>query len=818
MSAVSLYRRLLAVFLLPALVPAAFGLSVKQLSQEQILSRAECVFVGTVTAKRSRWRRPGAMTETIYTIRVDEPVYGSGRVFPALAANSVVELAFAGGAADGKAIWIPGIPTFELNRKAVFFCDKDGTRHFSALVGISQGLVPVGRSEAGESGGQRVTASMAGSSVDWVAVNRSVNSHESGHPEGQSLTGFLDDIRSALATIKGGLADAASSSRQNSAAPPPSAVSEGYGAPTVQPPPASGLRTPQWKIDNDKVLPSLFVPINWDLHGIGGLFSLYGREFVEATKSWNAYSSIFTFSSILNPLDFFNSSEWGMLNFKNDVVLTDTATLKEKWGVNASFEHGNNAFMAFGINNFNILNSLADVDLIFNSSVDWTDDQETALSQSDKKYFRSTVVHMLGLAMGRVHQTEENTPSNGRVSVMNHFSSTNRPLMHHPFLDDAASIRAAYPDQANQITDLGIYFFQSAENLLNGPARVETVHLNNPIGSKFLGESVFLDARLENIGTRPISPVISFWLSREPRKLVAKEFLGSRRFTEMTPGSFSILEQERFTIPENPKLVGKNHYIIASVDNEEDDEVENNDLASTIQPFLVKDSTDIRFRKVGEKRKLEGPELSFPPVNAYTIAPGEKRRESNFAFRQDGHAGSVLWTMTNDRSYVVLADKSGYLKKGTEFSIADFHIDATGLSPGTYWATNWLHPSPGFPIPMPIEITVPAPSLDQFPSGTASFEARVTRALLGEEFTISQTIKNNSAARVRYQIRLDPPGWESTTFVYGNDRVIRRYLPSGSHRPPIHGIPGSPAIVVGSFWGAKRFRRIAKLWEQASLV
>ena len=802
MSAACFIRRILAVLLLPVLVPSLSGLSVKQLSQEQILSRAECVFVGTVTAKRSRWRRPGQMTETIYTVRVHDVLRNFGKVFPKLQSDGEVELACAGGVADNQGIWITGVPTFEIGQKAVFFCDKDGGEHLSALVGTSLGFVPVNRQNSSTQ--QRTTASLSsGDSSEWVPVTRSLDGAD--NPDGQSLVGFLDDLRRVLAQVDKGLADSGAVG---------SAVDEGYGASVVELPRVTSDRQPAWQSDPDKVLPSLFVPLSWDLHGIGGPFSEFGREFIKATDAWDAYASVFGISSVVNVVDFFNPSAYGMLNFKNDVVLTDTATLKDKWGVDKTFEDQGQVFMAFGINNFNILNSLADVDLIFNSAVDWTDDIDEALNNSSKVYFRSTAVHALGLAMGRVHQYEESPPFNGRMSVMNHFDDAIHPHMSHPFLDDALSIRSLYPDQVQQVADLGVTLFKTSDVVRSGDNGVEVVHLNSALSSTFLGDNISVDVRLENLGTVPLAPTLAYFLTQSPSRLVGAVRLGTRSYLDSQPSTYSDLTQEVFKIPDDPRLVGKDHYLAVRIENENEDDIEANNLAIGVQPITVRDSTNIRFRTPTFEGDFD------PSTNVVTIGPGERRRVSTDGFRHNGPASWVRWEIDSNRPFVIPASSGGILRADDpSFVTADYHVDATGLAPGTYFATNWLRLNPGTPIPMPVKVIVAGPSLDFFPEATSDLEHRLVTAYLGEEFVISQVVKNKNSTRVPYNVVLDPPGREYGEVIYGFDREISRFsVPEYSGAYPGPGYhPNWVIRITGDYLAPRQIYRPVRIIAPFSL-
>lgn len=696
MSAALHIRWILAVFLLPVLVPSLQGLSVKQLSQEQILSRAECVFVGTVTGKRSRWRRPGEMTETIYTIRMDQPVHASGRVLASHQTGDLVELAFAGGTVDGYTIWIPGVPAFEIGKRAVFFCDKDGTRHLSALVGTFQGVVPV---SSGVPTNQRQTASLPAEDSGCVPVRRSFYSPTADHPSGQNLAEYIEDIRRALKVV-------------NTEPPkrsPATAVADGYGGCGCSAPKTEALRSPHYSIKSEWVIPSGSIPLIWDLAPIiayqDGRFA---SEFRKSMFDWNRYAGLYGWEDS-------GSADFGKLNFHNDVVITTQSVLQDKWGVQDFGDNLTLAFVAFGFNG--ALTSVLDVDIIYNASKSWTADFDDAVTDDTKEYFRSTTIHELGHAFGQEHQFLTDPPYRGLPSVMNYFLNEDRPLMSHPFLDDVLAIRSTYPNDVNPLDDLAVYFFKTSDNQRTDDGGdvigIDLEYFNTSFTDVFPGGTIFVDALLENLGTRPISPKLTFWLSHSRHKLDRPILLGPLDLTELPPSSFAFLERESFRVPEDPSLIGNKYYLIAKVENR--DSYLGNNIATMLKGSLTVESP----ASIVWDHSVWAP----PSPQNQAVSPGEKKIvRGQIKFYHSGPANSVRWSIRSSSQQVFPVGTGGYLKKSTgaprNWAVADYWLDASSLTPAgsPYQRTMTLEVEPGPSIEIPVTIYVSQPELDFKPA------------------------------------------------------------------------------------------------------
>ena len=108
---------------------------------DQLVTRADTVFKGTVSAKTSRRTGEGADRHivTLVTFQVEETYKGTAAPFQTLR--------FLGGTVGAETMEVPDLPRFEVGQKAVLFVVGNG-KQFCPLVGVAQGRFQVVRDEA----------------------------------------------------------------------------------------------------------------------------------------------------------------------------------------------------------------------------------------------------------------------------------------------------------------------------------------------------------------------------------------------------------------------------------------------------------------------------------------------------------------------------------------------------------------------------------------------------------------------------------------------------------------------------------------------
>ena len=138
---------LAALFLAgPRILPA---ITVVARDFDGLVARADTVFKGTVTAKKSAWTGEGTARHivTFVTFQVEETYKGA----PA----SAQTLRFLGGTVGDDTLEVPDLPRFEVGQRAVLFVGNNG-KQFFPLVGAAQGRFHVVRDAA--SGQDRIFA------------------------------------------------------------------------------------------------------------------------------------------------------------------------------------------------------------------------------------------------------------------------------------------------------------------------------------------------------------------------------------------------------------------------------------------------------------------------------------------------------------------------------------------------------------------------------------------------------------------------------------------------------------------------------------
>ncbi len=128
-----------------------------------LVTRADTVFKGVVTAKTARWVGEGDRRhiDTFVTFRVEETYKG--------APTAEQTLRFLGGTVGDQTMEVPDLPRFEPGQDAVLFVVANGTQ-FCPLVGIGQGRFHVVRDAA--TGRERVFTDDLSPVVDTAEIGQ----------------------------------------------------------------------------------------------------------------------------------------------------------------------------------------------------------------------------------------------------------------------------------------------------------------------------------------------------------------------------------------------------------------------------------------------------------------------------------------------------------------------------------------------------------------------------------------------------------------------------------------------------------------------
>jgi hypothetical protein len=147
-----------AVLLLFACSDCADATTVIPPTFDELVSRAELIFQGSVTGTRSQWIGEGAQRHivTYVTFRVDDAIKGSP-------GNSYT-IRMLGGTVDGQTMEVSDAPKFEKGDRDFVFVEHNG-QQFIPLVGIMHGRFRIER----EQDGREIVATNSGEPLRDVA-------------------------------------------------------------------------------------------------------------------------------------------------------------------------------------------------------------------------------------------------------------------------------------------------------------------------------------------------------------------------------------------------------------------------------------------------------------------------------------------------------------------------------------------------------------------------------------------------------------------------------------------------------------------------
>ena len=112
-------------------------------SFDELVSRAEMIFQGSVTDVRSEWTGEGAQRHIMsyVTLKVEDAIKGKP--------GSTVTLRMLGGTVGGETMEVTDAPKFKVGDRDILFVENNGTQ-FVPLVGIMHGRFRVKKDAAGQ--------------------------------------------------------------------------------------------------------------------------------------------------------------------------------------------------------------------------------------------------------------------------------------------------------------------------------------------------------------------------------------------------------------------------------------------------------------------------------------------------------------------------------------------------------------------------------------------------------------------------------------------------------------------------------------------
>lgn len=183
-----LFRSLVFLCLLAPVIPALQATTVIPPTFDQLVTDADSIFEGTVTALRSEWtgQGPDRHIVTYVTFKIEDAIKG------ALGAEYTIRMF--GGTVDGQTMEVTDAPRFKVDDRDILFVTNNGTQ-FIPLVGIMHGRFHVQPDQAG--GNEKIAKDNGAAVADVAKLGQDERAAVSG--KAMSKAEFKAAIRQKLA-------------------------------------------------------------------------------------------------------------------------------------------------------------------------------------------------------------------------------------------------------------------------------------------------------------------------------------------------------------------------------------------------------------------------------------------------------------------------------------------------------------------------------------------------------------------------------------------------------------------------------------------
>jgi len=156
---------------------AALATTVIPPSFDELVSRAQMIFQGSVTDVRSEWTGEGAQRHILsyVTLKVEDAIKGNP--------GSTVTLRMLGGTVGGETMEVTDAPKFKVGDRDILFVENNGTQ-FVPLVGIMHGRFRLKKDAAGQDavftneGSPLSDVSKLGKNEEAVSAGRAMSKQE----------------------------------------------------------------------------------------------------------------------------------------------------------------------------------------------------------------------------------------------------------------------------------------------------------------------------------------------------------------------------------------------------------------------------------------------------------------------------------------------------------------------------------------------------------------------------------------------------------------------------------------------------------------
>jgi hypothetical protein len=130
-------RLLIFVFLLPVFLDSANATTVRHLSFDELVAKAELIVAGEVTDSRTYRTGDGKLILTSYTVRIGESIKGK--------APATLTVTTVGGKVGNTILRVSGMPQLQTGENTVLFLERSGA--YTTVVGLNQGKFSISNGE-----------------------------------------------------------------------------------------------------------------------------------------------------------------------------------------------------------------------------------------------------------------------------------------------------------------------------------------------------------------------------------------------------------------------------------------------------------------------------------------------------------------------------------------------------------------------------------------------------------------------------------------------------------------------------------------------
>ena len=537
-----------AIALLPTMGIQAETITMQRM---EMIQRSEVVFVGRVTEKNARWNERGNLIFTDYTVVVQQVLKGQ------IVEESIV-LSFAGGQIGNTGHSVSGVPELNVGEVSLLMVPDLKLPRMSPLTGSFQGhysaVTVAGRNAPVTFNGFNRAELIDGEPVEFsefiALVKAEIVESVSVPPVNRdpletSLPFVLKDLPSVPYArdeeLNGGpsfLPVEKPSDDSQSPTPPnhrkPAVATESDQI-ILSPP------RPRWTYENRaRDVPIVFNP--W-----ADSFSRSPHDQF-AMSYWNKYNNIFQVSTATGTWAWENG-RYDMAGFETNETMI--AQFGAGWG---------DSTLAVAWKRWNVDDGLSfESDIAFNPAYSWTTNDFVTYFDSNVFNLDRTLTHEIGHAWGLEHQFEA-------LSVMNYAPHKYRAY-NVIYRDDVAGVRAAFPNTATSVTDLGISLFYN-----DGFQDYDDSTIDKTLVAASDSLTV-TDFVIHNSGTVTATPDIDWYLTPSIHSWTGAVSIGSTTHSSLDPDN-GFRTTRTLSIPSG--ISDGTYYLACFVANSDDTISDNN--------------------------------------------------------------------------------------------------------------------------------------------------------------------------------------------------------------------------------------------------